>query len=44
VVVGMVASIALSDVSDGVSMAVLWIGVGGGLAAAAVLWVREAKR
>ena len=43
VVVGMLASIVLSGVSDRVSMAALWIGVGGGFVAAIVLWAREAR-
>jgi hypothetical protein len=44
VIVGMFASIVLSGAGDGVSMAALWIGVGGGIATAVVLWVREVRR
>jgi hypothetical protein len=44
VVIGLFASIVLSDAGDGVSKAALWLGVGGGVLAAAVLWVRELRR
>ena len=43
VVVGLFASIVLSGVSDGLSMGALWVGVGLGIAAAVVFWVREGR-
>jgi hypothetical protein len=43
VVVGLFASIVLSGVGRGVSMAALWAGVGGGAAAAGVLWIRARR-
>ncbi|HKG26732.1 MAG TPA: hypothetical protein VKB09_13865 [Thermomicrobiales bacterium] len=42
-VVGLFASIVLSQTSDRASQVALWVGVGGGLVAAVVLWIR-AKR
>jgi hypothetical protein len=44
VVVGLFASILLSNASDDLSMAALWFGVGGGVVVAAVLWIRASRR
>lgn len=44
VVVGLFASIVLTGAGDGWSMAALWIGVGGGFVAGAVLWMRARHR
>jgi hypothetical protein len=44
VVVGLFASIVLSNAGDDLSMAALWIGVGGGVVVAAVLWIRAGRR
>ena len=43
VVVGLFASIVLSETSDTVSRAALWIGIGTGLLVAAILWIRARK-
>ncbi|MEA2528208.1 MAG: hypothetical protein QOF73_5435, partial [Thermomicrobiales bacterium] len=40
VVVGLFASIVLSEAGDVVSKAALWIGIGAGFVVAVILWIR----
>jgi hypothetical protein len=43
VVVGLFASIALARTSERASMVALWVGIGSGLVAAIVLWIRASR-
>ncbi|MEA2598438.1 MAG: hypothetical protein QOF01_4907, partial [Thermomicrobiales bacterium] len=40
VVVGLFASIVLSEAGDVISKAALWIGIGAGFVVAVILWIR----
>ncbi len=43
VVVGLFASIVLAQTSERASMVALWGGIGGGVVAAVVLWIRASQ-
>jgi LPXTG-motif cell wall-anchored protein len=43
VVVGLFASIVLAQTNDRDSMIALWVGIGGGVVAAVVLWIRAVR-